>query len=323
MAIDKNLEILEDGKNDWKEKKELALMLENSYLRISRNSSDKFISNYYLNKYLAIKNCSNYLVFKQIEDGNKKLIDARFCRLRLCPMCTWRRTKKVFAQLGKIVNEINKDKEREYIFLTLTCKNVQGDELKQQIKDLLQAFKKMIDGNSRIKKINKGYFRGLEVTRNNENGTYHPHLHVIICVNKSYFTDKTYIKQKEWCEIWQHYLKLDYVPNVDVRKTTKTYKSIAELSSYTVKPKDIILDSDEKTDANVVVLQHALHRVRLVGMGGLFKEYHKKLNLDDITKDDVDLINTDAETTDDSLATEILLKFKWKVGYNNYILEKK
>ena len=322
MTIHKNIEILEDGKNNWSEKKEMSIALSDSFLRISRNNDNDIVSEYYHKKYIAISQCSNYLTFKQLENGSKKLIDARFCRLRLCPMCTWRRTKKTFSQVSKIIQEINKDKEREYIFLTLTCKNVDGSDLKQQIKDLLQAFKKMMDGSSRIKKICKGYFRALEVTRNS-NGTYHPHIHIIICVNKSYFTDKTYIKTKEWATIWQHYLNVTYTPVVYIEKATGTYKSIAELSKYSVKMKDIILDSDEKTDANVIVLQQALHRVRLIGMGGLFKEYHKKLNLDDITKDDVDLINTDAETTDESLATEILLKFKWTVGYNNYMLEKK
>ena len=105
------------------------------------------------NKYYALKYCSNYLTFAETTDGNKKLVDARFCRIRLCPMCTWRRTKKVFSQLSRIVQEINKDKEREYIFLTLTCKNVDGIELKQTVKDLLQAFKRMMDGSTKIKKI--------------------------------------------------------------------------------------------------------------------------------------------------------------------------
>ena len=254
MSIEKlknELEILVDVKNgkeiNWKEKKELSLLLADSYLRLSERKENEVVKDYFINKHLAVKYCSNYLTFAETTDGNKKLVDARFCRISLCPMCTWRRTKKVFSQLSRIVQEINKDKEREYIFLTLTCKNVQANELKQAIKDLLQAFKRMMDGNTRIKKMCKGYFRGLEVTRNNDNGTYHPHIHCVICVNKSYFTDKTYIPQKEWCSIWQHYLKTDYTPNVDVRKATKTYKSIAELSSYTVKPKDIILENERPT----------------------------------------------------------------------------
>lgn len=329
MSKDKNLEILVDinksGKdNDWKGKKELAMLLSESFLRLANKPENELIRDIFINKHLAVKYCSNYLTFVETTDGNKKLVDARFCRVRLCPMCTWRRTKKVFSQLSRIVQEINKDKEREYIFLTLTCKNVEGSELKQTINDLLKAFHNMFRLNKSVKKICLGYFRGLEVTRNEKDGTYHPHIHCVICVNKSYFKSKNYIPQKEWCSIWQYYLKTDYIPNVDVRKATKTYKSIAELSSYTVKPKDIILEADEETiDNNVMTLHNALHRVRLIGMGGLFKDYHKKLNLEDTNKEDLDLIHTDTEKEDDSLLTNILTTYKWNIGYKNYILEKK
>ena len=316
-----NLGILEDGKNDWKEKKELTVLLAESFERLANKPENEIIRDRLITKAERISHCSNYLEFIETKDGNKKLINARFCRIRLCPMCTWRRTKKVFAQVSKIIQEINKDKEREYIFLTLTCKNVQGQELKQQIKDLLQAFKKMMDGSSRIKKITLGYFRGLEVTRNENNGTYHPHIHCVICVNKSYFTSRDYIKQKEWVSIWQKYLNVDYTPVIYIEKASKNSKQVAELTKYTVKPTDIILDNAETTDSNVMVLSSALHRVRLIGMGGIFKEYHKKLNLEDTNKDDVDLINTDVEDND-SIVTDVILKYKWSIGYKNYILQK-
>ena len=71
-----------------------------------------------------------------------------------------------------------------------------------------------------------------------------------------------------------------------------------------------------------MTLHNALHRVRLIGMGGIFKEYHKKLNLEDTNKEDIDLVHTDTEQ-DDSILTGILLKYQWNIGYKNYILEKR
>lgn len=329
MSIEKlknELEILVDVKNgkeiNWKEKKELSLLLADSYLRLSERKENEVVKDYFINKHLQIKNCSNFLVFKETAAGGKKLINARFCRARLCPMCTWRKTKKVFSQVSKIIQEINKDEEKGYIFLTLTCKNIQASELKGQIKNLLQAFKKMFDGNAKVKKVCKGYFRALEVTRNNKNNTYHPHIHCVICVNKSYFSSKDYLSKKEWAKIWQRYLGVDYEPVVDVRKANNSYKNVAELSKYTVKETDIFLDSEEKTDDNVWIIHNALHRVRLIGMGGLFKKYHKKLNLDDVDDDNVDLINTDSEE-ETELTTELILTYRWNVGYKNYILEKR
>lgn len=320
------LYVLQDGENDWKGKKELALLLAESFLRLS-NKPFSYLAKYgfgnenLYNKYLRMNDCSSYLEFRVTTDEQLKLVNANFCRIRLCPMCTWRRTKKIFAQVSKIIQEINKEKEREYIFLTLTCKNVSGENLKQEIKNILKAFKTMFDKNKRVKKICLGYFRGLEVTRN-DNGTYHPHIHCIICVNKSYFTSRDYIKQKEWASIWQKYLKLDYIPIVHVEKATNSYKSVAELSKYSVKVKDIFLQSEEETDNNVLIIHSALHRVRLVGMGGLFKEYHKKLNLEDAEGENADLVSIDGQT-DDQILTDIVLRFGWNLGYRNYILQRK
>lgn len=315
--------VLQDGKNNWKGKKELAILLAESFLRLS-NKPFSYLAKYgfgnenIYNKYLRMSDCSSYLEFRVTTNKQLKLINANFCRIRLCPMCTWRRTKKVFLQVSRIIQEINKDKEKEYIFLTLTCKNVSGENLKQEIKNILKAFHNMFRLDKRLKKMCLGYFRGLEVTRNS-NGTYHPHIHCIICVNKSYFTSRDYIKQKEWASIWQKYLKVDYTPVVHVEKATNNYKSIAELSKYSVKVKDIFLENEEETDENVMIIHSSLHRVRLTGMGGLFKEYHKKLNLEDTESENADLVSIDGQT-DDSILTNIVLKFNWNVGYKNYIL---
>lgn len=49
------------------------------------------------------------------------------------------------------------------------------------------------------------------------------------------------------------------------------------------------------------------------------KELHKKLNLEDLNKNDVDLVNTDV-SDDDNLLNYIMLKYKWCVGIANYKL---
>ncbi len=56
-------------------------------------------------------------------------------------------------------------------------------------------------------------------------------------------------------------------------------------------------------------------------MGGIFKEYHKKLNLDNPEDENANLVNTETEPID-KLATDIILKYNWHVGYKNYILVK-
>lgn len=322
-----NLEILEDGKNNWKIKKMDSLKINESYLRLANKNDIK----QFFNISNDILNCGSYLNFKLFEDGTKKLNKANFCRRRLCPMCNWRRSKKVFSQVSKVVNEIDKTDKYGYIFLTLTLKNCIGNDLENNINLILKSFKRMLDGSKRVKNICKGYFRALEVTYNAKESTYHPHIHCIIVVNKSYFTSRDYITTEEWANIWQYYLKVDYKPIVDVRKVkSKNYKysGVSEISKYTVKSKDIILkDKDgqvdiELTDNNVYTLHFALYGKRLIGMGGLFKELHKKLNLEDMNSDNVNLINTEITNDDSDLLNYIILKYQWNVGLSNYKLVK-
>lgn len=322
MTIENNINFLVDGKNKWKGKKNMATDLSNIFINQSHNPENELIKNNLINVANKLATCGSFLEFAPTVSGDKKLLNANFCKVRLCPMCNWRRSKKIFGQVSKIIKAINNDKEKEYIFLTLTCKNVSGDELREQIKFLIKAFNRTISDNSKIKKMCKGYFRALEVTRNNNDGTYHPHIHCIICVNKSYFTDKTYISIKEWVSIWKHYLKADYEPIVHIQKfKNNNHKAVAEASKYAVKDTDIFLDNQEETDKNILVLYQALYKVRLIGMGGLFKEWHKKLNLDDADADNVDFIKTDNEDDDkDEIIKDIILRYEWHVGYNNYVL---
>ena len=66
----------------------------------------------------------------------------------------------------------------------------------------------------KVNSIAKGYVRKLEVTYNAERDDYHPHFHVLIAVNRSYFKDtKTYISQKEWLNLWR-----DVTGNPDITR---------------------------------------------------------------------------------------------------------
>lgn len=320
------LEILEDGKNNWKEKKEDNLLISESYKRLAIKYNLK--SFYNINYHML--HCASYLEFKLFKDESKKLNLANFCRCRLCPMCNWRRSKKTFGQVSKVVNEIDKLNKYDYIFLTLTIKNCIPEELENSINLISNSFMNMIRGNKKIKSICKGYFRAIEVTYNKKENTYHPHIHCIVVVEKDYFSrwNKNYIKTEEWSELWGKYLKVDYLPIVDVRKvTSKNYKNsaVAEISKYTVKSKDIIIKNrkgdinKDLTDKNVLVLHNSLKNKRLITFGGIMKELHKKLNLEDLNKDDVDLVNTDV-ADNDNLLNYIILKYKWCVGISNYKL---
>lgn len=309
--------ILKDTKNgkdtDWRGKKINSLELSNSYKRIG-----------YENKSLRVGECGDYLEFRLAADDALKLTRANFCKVRLCPMCAWRRSLKIFGQVSKVMDCVEENYNYKYIFLTLTVKNCYGEDLKDTLDQMTKGFNKMTRRKQFETSI-KGYFRSLEVTYNKEEDTYHPHFHLILAVNKSYFDDnRIYISQKGWTSLWQDCIGVDYIPIVDVRRLRKNKgKEVAEVAKYTVKSEDFIIRNDDRqldeklTDEVVKILDNALHRKRLVSFGFLFKDIHKKLNLDD--SEDGDLTNTDNEDLREDL-TDIILRYQWNIGIKNYKL---
>ncbi len=315
-----NLEVLQDTKNgkdnNWKERKESNLDLAASYKRIGSN------------KYYRVLDCSTFLEFRLTIASDLKLTRANFCKVRLCPMCSWRRSLKVFGQVSKVMDHVDKNYNYKYIFLTLTVKNCNGEDLRDILDLMTKSFNKLSERKA-FKQAVKGYFRSLEITYNKKDDTYHPHFHLILGVNNSYFNDpKYYLSQENWTSLWKSCLKVDYTPIVDVRRIKEDDnkgfgKAVAETAKYTVKAEDFLIRDDKGniqenlTDEVVKTLDYGLHRKRLTAFGFKFKEIHKELNLDD--SEDGDLTNTDNEELREDL-TNIILRYQWNIGIKNYVL---
>ncbi|MGU9183728.1 protein rep, partial [Clostridium perfringens] len=274
-----------------------------------------------LKKAYRVEECGTLLSFKIIDEDLKKLFKANFCKDRLCPMCTWRRSMKIFGQVSKVMDRALEDKEYRFLFLTLTVRNCTGEELSNEIDRMFNSLKLLFQ-RKEVKKIVIGFFRGLEVTYNEEYDTYHPHFHIILMVNKSYFkkSDK-YLTQKDWTNLWKDCLKVDYTPIVNVKafKTAskeQTRKSICEVAKYTVKDNDYLFEDIEMTDNTVAILNNALKSRRLIAFGKKFRKIHKELNLDDAEKGD--LINTDVDDTIRPEIEEIIENYKWNFGVKQY-----
>ena len=95
----------------------------------------------------------------------------------------------------------------------------------------------------RINVISKGYVRKLEITYNKERDDYNPHFHVLIAVNRSYFTDKRYyISQKEWLELWQDVTGMPEITQVHVQKISQNNnKELYEMAKYSGKDSDYLV----------------------------------------------------------------------------------
>ena len=277
----------------------------------------------WLKKADRLLDCGSDLEFRMPADGTgeAKLHFANFCKDRLCVMCSWRRSMKIFGQVSKIMDIIQN--QYAFIFITLTVQNCSGENLKETINTLNTGFN-LLSKTAQWKHAIKGCFKALEITHHPEylrNIEYHPHFHLICAVNKSYFTSRDYISHSEMVSLWQKACKLDYAPSVDVRtvKTEKTNKeeisikkAVCEVAKYTIKSSDILKGDFEEIDRTVKAFINGITGRRLCSFTGIFKETAKQLKLDDLN--DGDLINTDNEEVRQDVAY-IIVKYRWQIGY--------
>lgn len=229
-------------------------------------------------------------------------------------------------QSQKVVAEVIKQKPTvRWLFLTLTVKNVyDGTELNKSLSNMSKGFNRMM----KYKKINKnlvGFMRATEVTVNNIDNSYNQHMHVLVCVESTYFYNaENYVNQKQWIQFWKKAMKLNYDPNVKVqmirpknKRKSDIQSAIDETAKYPVKDIDFTTNDEEKNLKRLSDLEEGLHRKRLISYGGLLKEIHKKLNLDD--SEDGDLIHTDDEEKADEDGFSIIAMWNWE--RKNYFIK--
>jgi plasmid rolling circle replication initiator protein Rep len=133
-------------------------------------------------------------------------------------MCAWRRALKVFGQTSDIMGEMGRRGKYAYVFLTLTVPSVPYGSLSDCLDSLMGAWGRM-SRQLAFGRAVEGWYRGVEVTRNAEAGTWHPHIHCILAVGEGYFTDaRRYISRAGWLAMWRRAARDAAITQVDVRR---------------------------------------------------------------------------------------------------------
>ena len=89
----------------------------------------------------SLEECGDTLVFMRNEEGEKRLHGANFCRNRLCPMCNWRRSLKMYSQVSQITDKILTTRKSRFIFVTLTVKNPDAEHLTETLDLMNKGFR--------------------------------------------------------------------------------------------------------------------------------------------------------------------------------------
>ena len=278
---------------------------------VHRAESDQIANNYRGSEFQRyaerMDDCAQFLAFGLVPNADEgayqlKLRTARFCRVRTCMVCSWRKSlmykARAFKSLPKILSDFP---NARFLFLTLTLKNCSVHELRNSIFHLNASFRRL----AKLKHFPAvGYIKTVEVTRGRK-GDAHPHLHILMMVKPSFFSHG-YVKKKEWCSWWKRAAKVDYTPIIDVQ-AIKAKDSplglLAEVVKYQTKPNDLIF-SDR---AWFLEYTRQVHRTNAFALGGVFKDYFKELDKEETTEE---MIGGNEEGQDGVDEGELF--FNWK-----------
>ena len=235
----------------------------------------------------AIAECGTFLQYatdKKIE--NRKLFTANFCGNRYCPICAKNKSFKD-ARDVKIITEYLHDLDYQFLFATFTAPNCSQDELKEEI----TAYNKSLERMFKRQKYNfiKGYIRKLEITFNNDINsksyqTFHPHFHVLIAIDKSYFGRK-YVSKQEWLMDWKKAMRDSSITQVDIKKVSldsrknNIDKSILELTKYITKDFDFYSEIDVFEN-----FYKGTKGKQMFAFSGIFRAARKKLKNKELEK---------------------------------------
>ncbi len=257
--------------------------------------------------------CSQLLEFKIVPSkvvGQQqfKLASAKFCRVRHCPICQWRRSlrwkAKAYENLPKVIADYPNGR---WMFLTLTMKNCQLTDLRETLSHLNQSFRRL----TQLKAFpGMGWIKSVEITRGRDGKSAHPHLHCLILLKDSYYKED-YLSKADWIALWKQCLRVDYCPVLDVkavRAESSPVGLIAEILKYQCKESDLVADCDWFLE---YVKQ--VHGTRAIGVGGVLRDYFRELE-----EEPEDLIGHDEES-DDEVKPESLY-FRWNRKIKKYVM---
>jgi hypothetical protein len=275
--------------------------------KIDACANSFYLKSYAQVKYLKVDNSTGELKKHYDIDNIKNKMQPFFtCKNKFCSNCCYLRSKKLFVETYKVLENIVVNKQITFIpyHLTLTVKNPTIEEYTHYQNVMNKAFKLLVKNTSKYKFKNfiLGYQASRETTQSQEaklRNELHPHIHILLLL-KSDFVDKFRVAKitqsqilQEWNECLKHYdssfpevtqlamkkikSKTDaeaavYGNNVDLQNS-----AIAEVSKYPVK----ISDLTKMSDKDFKVLNNALFNARLITYGGIIKQVRAELKMSD------------------------------------------
>jgi len=181
---------------------------------------------------------------EQILQGQDGTLKQYWCGSRSCISCSSIRTAKFIHNYGEEVSSWP-----DSYMVTLTIPNVSRFLLRSAVKKMMADFRNL------VKYLNYHHGKGVkilrttEVTFNEDEGTFHPHFHLII---------NGYLPGRDAMKKWVKMVPGASILAQDIRKTTRDGKEFLELFKYATK---LISTSRDENGRFKVIPAWALHEM--------------------------------------------------------------
>lgn len=323
MEQENKVIFLDSSDDKWNIKKRSNIKYVQALERLKSRKKDKI--NITRKTIDRVKLCARYLEFGINSDGCRKIIRAQLCRNRFCPICVWRRTKKIGHDNAMILSEFMRS-GGHLIFLTFTVKNCKYSDLRRTIKDLNAGIARLRQRKA-IKQISLGDIKTLEITVNLEDRSFHPHIHLIVAVPCNYFKSNNpdYLTHEMVQSMWQNCMKSDTYLFVNIKAINDVKGSVFEISKYIAKDSDYLFFDNSKDDEDVInekdkilyYLYNGTKNLRFLSYTGIFQEIRRELRIKDIDEqNEAELLGLDS-VENDFVRIE---NYMWHYGFSRYIL---
>ncbi|MDM5186069.1 protein rep [Bacillus sp. DX4.1] len=119
---------------------------------------------------------------------------------------SWERTLELAYFNHHVTTEINKKQQVNWLLIDLGLENISEEQINDVLDKMLIGFNRLFKYKA-IQQANLGYFRMLDIIRKGD--TYHPRIHILLPMIKSYFQGRYYIKYDNWISLWSRAVGLE------------------------------------------------------------------------------------------------------------------
>jgi plasmid rolling circle replication initiator protein Rep len=172
--------------------------------------------------------------------------DTWYCKHRSCPICQWRKSLRYCSRVHRTLDQNPFILQDKWIYLTLTVRNCDVNDLRATIEHMNQAFRRLMNRDFWKRHV-RGGIRFVEVTESFFGGgnlnyiSTHPHFHCLLRVSPSMHGGVNYISEMQWAEEWQQALQVHYLPIVNSRRLAgedqHLRNKIISATRYSMKPR--------------------------------------------------------------------------------------